>query len=265
MSIDSPPIPPENEPKKKNTWLRGCLIAFLLVLVVLCCGISLIFLPLFSERDSLGNGFQNQIEEYLPLDFLDDPSSLPDVEELLEEEFFSEGEDSLSESVSESILQAEDIPLAQFHFIDIGTSFHYPMGWDVEVDGYGVTFYDPESFTYIFLGEDMIEPGTEAEEIALEILDSIQAEAQEGSFTLLSNSAYPVGIAEDAHLTLFEWVDQDGYYTWAYDLEITSGESNLFLFLSGENPDEIPLYGDLLDLIVSSLELIPEIEESEDA
>jgi hypothetical protein len=261
MSIDTPSIPPEGEPKKKFNWLWGCLIAVVLVMVVFCCGVTLIFMPLFSASDPLGTGLRDQIDEYLPLDYLDDPSSIPGVDDLLDEEFFSEEENSLSEG----LLQAEDIPLAQFHFLDIGTSFSYPMGWEVEVEGYGVTFYEPDSYTYIYIGEDMIETGTLAEEIALEILESIQEDAQEDSFNLLSSGAYPVSIAEDAYLTLFEWVDQDGYYTWAYDLEIASGESNFFLFISGEDPDEIALYGDLLDLIASSLELIPAIEESEDA
>ena len=221
-------------------------------------------MPLFSESDPLGTGLRDQIEEYLPLEYLDDPSSIPGVDDILDDEFFSEGENAISETISEDILEAEDIPLAQFHFNDIGTSFSYPMGWEVEVEGFGVTFYEPESFTYIYMGEDWIEAGTLAEEIAQEIIDSIQEEAQEETFTLLSSSAYPVSIAEDAHLNLFEWVDQEGYYTWAYDLEIASGESNFFLFISGENPEEIQLYGDLLDLIASSLEMIPEIEGSED-
>jgi hypothetical protein len=115
------------------------------------------------------------------------------------------------------------------------------------------------------MGEDITDSGTLAEEIAIEILDSVQEEAQEGSFKLISSRPYSVSIAEDAHLTLFEWVDLDGYYIWAYDLEIVSGESNIYIFLSGEDPDEIPIYGDLLDLIASSLELMLEIEPSGDA
>jgi len=265
MSIDTPPIPPEGEPKRKNTWLWGCLIAFILALVVFCCGGTLFFIPLFSERDALGNGLQDRIEEFLPLDYLEDPSSLPGIEDLLDEELFSEVEDAVSGSGAEKVTKAEDIPLAVFKFIDIGTSVYYPVGWDIEVEGYGVTFYDPESFTYIFVGEDLTEPGTLAEEIALEIIESIQDEAQEGSFQLISSDAYSVGIADDAHLTFFEWVDQDGFYTWAYDLEMVSGESNIYLFLSGENPDEIPLYGELLDILAASLETLPDLEESEDA
>jgi len=122
----------------------------------------------------------------------------------------------------------------------------------------------PTSLAYLSLGEDITDSGTLAEDIAVEIIDSVAEEAEEGSFKLISSTAYSVSIAEDAHLSLFEWVDLDGYYTWAYDLEIVSGESNLYIFLIGYDPDEIPLYGDLLDIIASSLELMPEIETSGD-
>jgi hypothetical protein len=148
--------------------------------------------------------------------------------------------------------------------MDIGTSFFYPSGWDIEMEGYAVTFYEPNSYTYIYLGEDLTDIGTTAEKIALDILESIEEEAQEDTFKLISSDPYFVSLAEDAHLTLFEWVDQDGYYTWAYDLEIVSGESNIFIFLSGEDPDEILFYGDLLDIIASTLEEMPEIETNED-
>lgn len=49
-----------------------------------------------------------------------------------------------------------------------------------------------------------------------------------------------------------EWTDLEGYFIWAYDLEIVDGESNIFFFLSGEDPGEIELYGDLLRIIVDS-------------
>jgi len=264
MSIDSPPIPPDGEPKKKNTWLWGCLIAFLLGLVTFCCAATLFFMPLFSDRDPLGTGLRDRIEEYLPMDYLDDPSSIPGFEDLLDEQPFGEEENAVSETIIEEVTEAEDMPLAIFKFIDIGASFYYPVGWDIEMEGYGVTFYDPDSYTYIYIGEDLTDEGTRAEEIAVEIVDSVQEEAQEGTFNLISSTQYSVAIADDAHLTLFEWVDQDGYYTWAYDLEMVSGESNYFIFLSGEYEDEIPYYGDLLDILASSLEMLPDLDDSED-
>ncbi len=264
MSIDTPPIPPAGEPRKKNKLLWGCLIALVLVLVIICCGTTLVLMPLFSDMDPLGIGLRDRIEEYLPLEYLEDLSSIPGLEDLLEEETGFDIEEVLSEAISEDLTEARDIPLAGFDFIDIGTSFVYPVGWDIAIQGYEVAFYHPENYAYLSLGEDITDSGTLAEDIAVEIIDSVAEEAEEGSFKLISSMAYSVSIAEDAHLSLFEWVDLDGYYTWAYDLEIVSGESNLYIFLIGYDPDEIPLYGDLLDIIASSLELMPEIETSGD-
>ena len=81
MSIDTPPIPPpgEPEPKKKNNLLWGCLIALVLAIVVVCCGVTLIFMPLFSEYDPLGTGLRDQLDEYL-----DDPSTIPGFEDLMD-------------------------------------------------------------------------------------------------------------------------------------------------------------------------------------
>jgi len=264
MSIDTPPIPPAGEPRKKNKLLWGCLIALVLVLVIICGGTTLVLMPLFSDMDPLGIGLRDRIEEYLPLEYLEDLSSIPGLEDLLEEETGFDIEEVLSETISEDLTEARDIPLAGFDFIDIGTSFVYPVGWDITIQGYEVAFYHPENYAYLSLGEDITDSGTLAEDIAVEIIDSVAEEAEEGSFKLISSTAYSVSIAEDAHLSLFEWVDLDGYYTWAYDLEIVSGESNLYIFLIGYDPDEIPLYGDLLDIIASSLELMPEIETSGD-
>lgn len=264
MSIDTPQIPPAGEPKKKNKLLWGCLIALILVLAVICCGVTMLLMPLFSDYDPLGTGLREQIEEYLPIDTSDGPSSFQDYDDLLDDG--AEAEDDFYDAgpSSEAYTDAWEVPLAWFNFMDINTSFNYPVGWDIEMEGYGVTFYEPDSYTYIYMGEDLTDLGTTAEEIALDILDSIQEEAQEDTFRLITSDPYLVSIADDAYLTLFEWVDQDGYYTWAYDLEIVSGESNIYLFLSGENPDQILFYGDLLDIIASSLETMPALEESED-
>ena len=265
MTIDTPPIPPTGEPKKNNRLLWGCLIALVLVLVIICCGATLVLMPLFSDMDPLGTGLRDRIEEYIPLEYLEDPSSIPGFDELMDEETGLDVEEYTPEPVSEDLTEAQDIPLAVFDFIDIGMSFAYPVGWDIEMDGYGVTFYQPDSYTYIYMGEDITEIGTLAEDITMDIMESVQEDAEEGSFKLISSTPYTVSIAEDAHLALFEWVDLDGYYTWAYDLEVVSGDSNIYIFLSGEDPEEISLYGDLLDIIASSLELMPEIEPSGDA
>lgn len=254
MSIDSPAIPPESESKSNNKLLWGCLIAIILSLVVFCCAGSLLFLPLFTDFDPLGTNLRDRIEDYLPLDYLEDPSSIPGMEDFLEDTDNYVSQPTPSSSLADpDSLAAASLPLADFYFNDIDMAFSYPSGWDIELDVYTVTFYDPESFTYLYMGEDTIDAGTTAEAVTQDVLDSIQEGAQEGTFELLSSAPYEVAVADDAHLTLFEWVDQDGYYTWAYDLEIIYDEYNLFFFLSGEEPEEIAKYGELLDIIASSL------------
>lgn len=255
MTIDSPPIPPAGTEKKRtNKLLWGCLIAVVLALVIFCCLGSLLLLPLFSNFDPLGTNIRQRIEEYLPLDYLEDPSSIPDIEDFLDYQ-----DSSTSIATAQPAPAAKDSQdasiqaLSTFAISEMGISFSYPSGWDIELDPYAATFYHPEDFTYLYVGEDPLDEGITAEAITNDVIESIQNDAQEGTFEIINSGSYSVSLAEDAYLAVFEWVDQDGYYTWAYDLEMVYGDSNLFFFLSGEDPDEIPIYGDLLDTIASSL------------
>ena len=120
------------------------------------------------------------------------------------------------------------------------------------MEDYSVTFYDPESYTYLYVGEDVLDEGYTAAEVASEVVESIREESQEGTFLLVSSEPWMAEDGEDAHLNLMEWTDLDGYYTWAYDLEIVLGEYNTFFFISGEEPEDIALYGDLLEIIADS-------------
>jgi len=265
MSIDTPPIPPgEGSKKKNNNLLWGCLIALVLALVVLCCGTTLVVMPLVTDTDPLGLGIRERIEQIIPLEYLEDPSSIPGFEEYLDDENLSEIDEVDSGQVPQSPKSAWDLPLSVFYFTDINTSFFYPAGWEVEVEGYSASFYEPDSYSYLYVAEYPVDPGTRAEDVTAEFLESIQEDAQEGSYQLLDSGEYYVPIPGEAYQALFEWVDSDGYYTWAYDLEIVSGESNLMVFMSGEDPEEIDYYRDLLDIIADSLELMPEIESGED-
>jgi len=99
--------------------------------------------------DALIFGYGSRIEEYLPLEYLEDLSSIPGLEDLLEEETGFDIEEVLSEAISEDLTEARDIPLAGFDFIDIGTSFVYPVGWDIAIQGYEVAFYHPENYAYL--------------------------------------------------------------------------------------------------------------------
>lgn len=253
MSFDSPPIPPEGKPKQDNRLLWGCLIALLVSTVVCCCAGSLLFLPLFTDFDPLGTNLRERLEQYLPLEYLEDPSLIPGLEDFPADGGGGSIPTQSLDPASQDRANARSIPLALFSFNDIGTAFSYPSGWDIELDVYTATFYHPDSYTYLYMGEELVDPGTTAQEVADVVMASIGEDAQQGSLTQLSGIPYQVPIAGDAYLTLFEWIDQDGYYTWAYDLEIVSGDSNIFFFLSGEEADEIGLYGELLDIIAASL------------
>ena len=110
----------------------------------------------------------------------------------------------------------------------------------------------PIAYTYLYVGEDLVDEGYTAAMVASEVVESIREESEEGTFQLVSSMPWLVGDGEDAHLNLMEWTDLDGYYTWAYDLEIVLGEYNTFFFISGEEPEDIALYGDLLEIIADS-------------
>ena len=92
-------------------------------------------------------------------------------------------------------------------------------------------------------------------------LVSIEEEAQENSFHLLWAVDCQVKITDDAYLVLFEWIDDEGDHAWAYDLEMVSGESNLFISFYGAEQGEMDYYGELFDIIASSMELLTELQE----
>lgn len=260
MSIDSPSIPVESDqPKKKNCFLWGCLSVVVLIIVTACCVGSLVVLPLVTDFDPLN--LKDRIGEYFQLeDYLDDPSQIPGLED-----FFDEGFDPFQEELmptaeisdpvtgpSESRIDASSIPLENYAATDFSAYFQYPAGWEIEVEDYAVTFYDPDSYKYLYVGEDLVDDGMTAEQVASDVMESIREEAQEGTFQLLTSTPWLADQGEDAYLTLMEWTDSDGYYTWAYDLEFVLGEYNTFFFISGEDPGEIELYGDLLEIIAES-------------
>jgi len=263
MGIDSSANPETaSQPKKKNCFLWGCLIVVILVVVGFCCLGSLIILPFVTDFDPLGVDLRDRIEEYIPWqEFLDDPSLIPGFEDFLEEgidtyldedSFLPDEFSPESPDPSDTHSDASSIPMANYFAHNFPVSFLYPSGWDIETEDYAVTFYDPNSYTYLYVGEDLVDEGTTPAIVADGVLESLMEESQEGTFRLISSETWQVPTGEDAHLNLMEWTDLDGYYTWAYDLEIVNGESNVFFFISGEEPGESALYGDLLRIIVDS-------------
>jgi hypothetical protein len=256
MSIDTPPIPPLDEQQgsksKRNTSL-DLLIGLVIVLIVIGGVMWLLTSPLFPGLDSLTSGLIERIDQGLALDFLEGSDPVPEQE--------NSGYD-LVESVyqpgSGGLYGADEIPLGQFNSTDLGISFSYPLGWEIEQEEDDVTFYHPEDLVFIYLGEFSADKGDTAKSIAVEFLVTVEEEAQGDSFELLLASDYPVKIADDAYLVLFEWIDDEGDYAWAYDLETVSGESNIFIFFYGADRDEMEYYGELLDIIASSMEKMEE-------
>ena len=256
MSIDSPAIPQTgDQPKKKNCFVWGCLGVVILLVVTFCCLGSLIILPFVTDFDPLGMDLRNRIEEYIPWrDYIDDPSLIPDFDEFLEdsEDPYLEEDPGAGSADPGSYDDASSIPLAYYSAGDFPANFLYPSGWGIEAEDSAVTFYDPVSYTYLYVGEDLVDEGTTPVDVAEGVMESLMEESQEGTFQLINSEPWQVPTGEEAWLYQMEWTDLEGYYIWAYDLEIVSGESNIFFFLSGEDPGDIDLYGDLLRIIVDS-------------
>ena len=236
--------------KNSNCLLKGCLIVLLLFILVFCCLGTLVAVPFVTDFNPLGQNWQNRIMDVIPWeDFIQDPSLIPGLEDLMDEgfDFSSEAFDS-----TELTSDARAIPLATYTASDFPATFSYPAGWDIEVEAYEVTFYDPDSFTFLYVGEELVVDGTTAAQISSEVIESLQSEAQSGTFKIFENSPWSVPAGDDAYLNAFEWTDSEGYYLWAFDLETVSGESNVYFFLAGEDPELAPLYGELIKIIGDS-------------
>jgi hypothetical protein len=251
MTTPEPTSTPTEAPKKRNCFLWGCVIVIILVLITSCCLGTLVLLPVFTDFDPLG------IEGMIPWEeYLEDTSFMPDISEELDPYFeeLPELEEEISPSLepAEPEVSAMDISLTLYTAEDFSASFLYPEGWEIEVEDYGVTFYAPDYSVYLYVGEDLVDPGTTAEDVALDVVESLQADAQEGSFILYESAPYPLANGDDAYLAGFELVDSDDYYQWIYDLETVSGESNIFFFLSGDDPDDALMYRDILTEIGDS-------------
>ena len=248
MSIETPSIPPtSDQPKKNNCLLWGCVSVVILVVISCCCIGSLVIVPFVTDFDPFN--LRNFVDDnFNPGDYLDDDFDFDSDED----SYFPDESESESADLPESYNDVSSIPLEYYSASDFSATFLVPSGWEIEVEDYAVTFYDPDSFTYLWVGEDVVEEGYTAAQVANDLMESIREESQEGTFQLVSSMPWPAEDGEDAHLNQMEWTDLDGYYTWAYDLEIVLGEYNTYFFISGEEPEDIALYGDLLEIIVDS-------------
>jgi len=261
LTPTSPTSSGENK-KNSNCFLKGCLIVLTLFVLVLCCLGTLVAVPFVTDFNPLGQDWQNRIMEIIPWeDFIQDPSLIPVLQDLFDEGFdlfLEEGESSLdflSPGVSDPTGPASDaraIPLATYTASDFPATFSYPAGWEIEEEAYEVIFSDPHSFTFLHVGEELVADGTTADQISSEVIESIQSEAESGTFILIETSPWSVPTGDDAYLSAYEWTDSEGYNLWAYDLETVSGESNIYIFLAGEDPELAPIYGELIKIIADS-------------
>jgi hypothetical protein len=228
----------------------------ILFFVTLCCLGTLIFIPFFTDFDPLGLDIRDQIEQFIPLDdFLEDPSEVPGMPEVIDDilDPFSEPEsepDILS--TPESGTSSNSFDLSIYVAEDFPAVFSYPTEWQVEPEDYGVTFYDLDTYTFLYVGEVLYDEGTSTQEIADEVMTSLMDGAEEGSFVILEETQLAIPSDPDAYLIGVEFTDLEGYYQWVLDLETISGESNVYFYLSGENPEDYEAFRELIEIIGES-------------
>jgi hypothetical protein len=233
------------ESKKPNYILWGCLIFIILGCLMMGCLMTLVGLPLFTDFDPLGLDIQNRIENIVPWeDFIEDPSLDFDLDET-----FPEDEDSGYEA---PVPYSDTMPLAPYSAVDFSANFSYPADWEITEEEYRVIFSQPDSYTYLDVGEILVDEGSTAADVADHFLGTVMEDAAEGTFELLESGPYILPSGYDAYFSAFQFVDTDGYFYWAYDLEIVDGESSIFFFLEGDNPEEFEIYRAIFDEIAAS-------------
>jgi hypothetical protein len=253
MTAESTATP---QPKKGNCFLWGCLIVLVLTCLVFGCLGTTIALPLFTDFDPFG--LKDMFDEFIPWEeYMDDSSSFPDLPELFSDESDStlEEEESSFVSPDSSALDHGHYRLTPFLEIDFPISFSYPEGWESMEDDYadGMTFFDPNSYTYLSVGRDWLCNGcSSAADSSLKMWETLEFQAQEGTFTVVYDAPYSVSTGEDAHFNAYEWIDLDGNYHWAYDINIVVEEYNIYFFMQGDDPGYFDTYQELFEEIGAS-------------
>jgi len=241
MTTQSSAASAEAPKSKLNCFLWGCLAVVILFILTLCCLGTLIFLPLFTDYDPLGMDIRNRIEQYIPLD---DSSEIPGMPEIFDDTLdpFSDDAPDASGSVDLTTYVAQDFP----------ATFGYPSDWAIETEESGVTFYDTNSHTYLYVGEVFYDEEMTARQVAEEVLASLSEDVEEGSFVMFEEGPFIIPTGDDAYLIGFEFIDLEGYYQWVLDLETIRGGSNIYFFLSGEDPEDYHHYRELIEIIAAS-------------
>ena len=243
------------ETKKPNYILWGCLIIIILGCLMSGCLMTLVGLPLFTDFDPLGLDIQDRIDDIniVPWDdFLEDPSTYTDMDEIFPDEDGSLDYETPEPAVIEPVPFSGTMPLVPYSAVDFIAYFSYPVDWEITEEDYRVTFSQPDSYTYLYVGEDEVDEGTTAAEVADTVLENVMEDAAEGTFELLESGTYDLAAGYDAYLNSFQFVDNEGYFYWAYDLEIVDGESNIFFYLEGEDPEEFEVYRAIFDEIAAT-------------
>ena len=247
-----------------NCFLKGCLIILALFLVSCCCLGALVALPFVTDFDPLGLDLRHKFNEYFPWeDFLDAPSSIPDLPELFsgESDHYEEDEDSFTDHITPDLDSSGDsapesgaFPLVPYGGDDFPFAFSYPEGWEISADEYAesVIFYDIGSYTDLSVGRDWIEVGWTAAYTSERLMETLEFQAQEGTFEVIKNTPFIVSTGDDAQLNAYEWIDMEDTYQWAYDINIIADEYNIYFFMVGDDPVYFEIYGTLIEEIGAS-------------
>lgn len=246
-----------------NCLLKGCLIILALFLVSCCCLGALVALPFVIDFDPLGLDLRNRFDEFIPWeDFLPDSNEIPVMPDLFDEglDIYTD-EDSSSDSTNpdpklttDSTSESGYFQLVPYPEIDFPIIFSYPEGWDISADEYadGVTFFDPDSYTYLSVGRDWTEVGWTAAYVSEKLSETLEFQAQEGTFVVLENTPFFVSTGDDANFNAYEWIDLDDNYQWAYDINIIFEEYNIYFYMVGDDPEYFEMYGELIEAIGAS-------------
>ena len=245
-----------NEPKQRNVWIWGCLIALVMFCLVSCCLLTVLAVPILTRIGSLEGGFPDRFLESFPWeDVLDDPSLAP----YLPDDFIGiyendeQGEDSYYDDTpaepDASISTLTPYPDPDFPF-----EFSYPAGWElVEEYAENLIFADPASDTTLRVGRDWACQGClTAADSALRYQETLEFQAEVEDFSVIDDRPYLVSSGDDAHFNAYEWVDFEGDYHWSYALLIAAEDHSIYFILEGDSPEYFIPYWELFGEIGDS-------------
>jgi len=260
QTIPQSPVSSGGSSNNSNCLLKGCLILLALFLVSCCCLGALVALPFVTDFDPFGIDLRNRFDDVIPWeDFFQDSSQFFDLFDEGFDIFTDEGSSSDSTDTDpklndDSTAESGYFRLVPYPEIDFPVTFSYPEGWDISADEYadGVTFFDPDSFTYLSVGRDWIEEGWTAAYVSEKLNETLEFQAQEGTFAVLENTPFIVSTGEDANFNAYEWIDLDDNYQWAYDINIIIEEYNIYFYMVGDDPAYFEMYREMIEAIGTS-------------